>query len=829
MRKIKNIFDIADNYKASTRPCTQEEFERVLNDGKVSERCQCYATEIARIAAIADEKERKDAKDLASTRFKEMLPVAMFHAHFEPNRRTNTNAIASPWCMMDYDNLSDSPAAFFYRHFFPLIDEGKMVAPLAFISPSGKGMKLLVQKPVGMNTMQTMEWVGELSGQKDFDHTQDLARCCFLVPGDNIIMMDKDVLFAPEIDEFVAEGLEVMNAPETSDTESSKVVNNETVATNNINNEVTEPGAEKKPRCYRGIPYSDIIDAYWNVNYQGRTPQQGDRDTFTYELASALRAITDNNAELLNEVIPCYDGLSPEQKMKCIKSACSRETTLMTRRLRDAINSLQTPAAQAVKVDLAELDIEESDVYIVDLIKDGFGGELPNGMKQAFENLPDSMLMAGVTVSAPLIGALATNVELDIHGDKKHLNQMNYLVGEPGSDKSRVEEVLTILETPFAKNDEEAYQVDKAYHEALRNSKNKKDQPKDPKVKYYCLGGRTSVTSIQERLELLQGEHGWMYLPEADILTSTKKRAFNSDFSALIRMSYDGAKFIQQYANERGRIEIPHVHLNGAICTTPDGIQRALGQDTMNGEMFRTLIAETPDNTFAPLSKRTHHSEEAKEVLVKVAHALRKMKGSITLEKLEQASMEWLEGVRKTTMKNDDRVAARFRIRIPVSTMRLTCSLMLTQMATDLVEQLDYCETALPDWADGCKTAEQYLMAHPDATERLLTGYQNPGWLNFFKICCDYYYGILLKYFRNNAEREMKNNSYKISSNGRINSGSNDTFFDRLPAVFTIADAANIRPDVDYLVVKSMIINWKNSGIIRKVDRGTYEKIASKM
>ena len=294
-------------------------------------------------------------------------------------------------------------------------------------------------------------------------------------------------------------------------------------------------------------------------------------------------------------------------------------------------------------------------------------------------------------------------------------------------------------------------------------------------------------------------------------------------------MSYDGAKFIQQYANERGRIEIPHVHLNGAICTTPDGIQRALGQDTMNGEMFRTLIAETPDNTFAPLSKRTHHSEEAKEVLVKVAHALRKMKGSITLEKLEQASMEWLEGVRKTTMKNDDRVAARFRIRIPVSTMRLTCSLMLTQMATDLVEQLDYCETALPDWADGCKTAEQYLMAHPDATERLLTGYQNPGWLNFFKICCDYYYGILLKYFRNNAEREMKNNSYKISSNGRINSGSNDTFFDRLPAVFTIADAANIRPDVDYLVVKSMIINWKNSGIIRKVDRGTYEKVASKM
>jgi len=824
--KVTNVFDYSATCRKvnDTRICTNEDFERILNDGVVAENCKKYAAEIARIEKIEDEKVRKSEKEIASTRYKESLPVAMFHAHFVEHHRANDNAVASPWCMMDYDHLDD-PTSFFYKYFCPLMNEGKIISPLAFISPSGRGLKLLVQKPAGLSVKQTMNWVGELSGQMNFDHTQDLARCCFLVPKENIIMSDTDKLFAPEIDEFVVEGLSV--EPEESSLLTQEVAETKPASTDAVALTETSATKVKVPRYYRGILLEDLINAYWKVNYGGRTPQQGDRDTLTYELALALRVVTDNNVELLNEVIPCYDGFTPEQKLKCIKSACSKPITLMPRRLRDAINSLQSPAAEAVKVDLAELEIEENEQFVVDLIKEGFDGELPNGMKQAFENMPDNMLMAGITVTGPLVGALSTKVELDVHGDMRHLNQFNYLVGEPGSDKSRVEEVLNILKTPFAKHDEESNKVDEAYHEALRNCKNKKDQPKDPRVKYYCIGGRTSVTCIEDRLLLLGGEHGWMYLPEADILTSSKKRTFNSDLSALLRVAYDGGEFTQHYANERGRIQIPQVHLNGAVCTTPDGLHRALGQDVMNGEVFRTLIAETPDNTFAPLSKRTHHSEESKQLLVKVAYALRNVNGQIVLDELEKSSNVWLESVRKATMKNDDRVGARFRIRIVVSTMRLTCSMMLLQYVSNLVQQLDYCEGELPEWADGCKTAEQYLLAHPGIAERVLNDNLTPGWINFFNLCCDYYYNILLKYFRDSAESEMKNSHYKSSSNGRVIVGGNDSFFDKLNKVFTLADAANLRPDDNYDTVKSMVRNWKKYGWVKKVDRSTYEKIAA--
>ena len=58
------------------------------------------------------------------------------------------------------------------------------------------------------------------------------------------------------------------------------------------------------PTHYHGIPFTDIITKYWELNNHGFEPTIGDRDTLTYQLACDLRHICAKNADWLDQVIP---------------------------------------------------------------------------------------------------------------------------------------------------------------------------------------------------------------------------------------------------------------------------------------------------------------------------------------------------------------------------------------------------------------------------------------------------------------------------------------------------------------------------------------------
>ncbi len=80
-------------------------------------------------------------------------------------------------------------------------------------------------------------------------------------------------------------------------------------------------GHQTYPSDYHGIPFTEILKKYWEVNNRGFEPTEGDRDTLTYQLACDLRHICGKNAEWLDQVIPCYDGFTPEEKRQKIQSA----------------------------------------------------------------------------------------------------------------------------------------------------------------------------------------------------------------------------------------------------------------------------------------------------------------------------------------------------------------------------------------------------------------------------------------------------------------------------------------------------------------------------
>ena len=101
------------------------------------------------------------------------------------------------------------------------------------------------------------------------------------------------------------------------------------------------PGAAAAAVAYQGIPYSAIIKKYWDMFYDGKEPCMGDRNVRTFELVMLLRSICDYSQEMLQAVIPRYDGFPEDEWRRTIESALKEPRKGMPYRLRQVLDSLK--------------------------------------------------------------------------------------------------------------------------------------------------------------------------------------------------------------------------------------------------------------------------------------------------------------------------------------------------------------------------------------------------------------------------------------------------------------------------------------------------------
>ena len=82
----------------------------------------------------------------------------------------------------------------------------------------------------------------------------------------------------------------------------------------------------------------------------GHEPMRSNRNTLTFELAINLRHICGFDRNLLDQVIPCYDGFSEQEKMACINSALGERPTQMPKRLKDVLAALRQEKLKQAKL-----------------------------------------------------------------------------------------------------------------------------------------------------------------------------------------------------------------------------------------------------------------------------------------------------------------------------------------------------------------------------------------------------------------------------------------------------------------------------------------------
>ena len=675
-----------------------------------------------------------------------------------------------------------------------------------------KGYHLVFSRRSELSQEENLKWASELLGVKFDAQAKDITRVFFTTTEQEMIFLD-DAIFE------VSAAPEVNHRGQVHDSMQNH-------GTSPHGSQETSPHGSQFPSDYHGIPFADIIQKYWELNNHGFEPTQGDRDTLTYQLACDLRHICARNFEWLDQVIPCYDGFPLEEKRAKIKSALASEFNGFPLRLRNVLNALQMAEGKATGRrtefgnggKMEEVDDNENELSIVNSqlsIK-----KMPQGIKESIDAVGPQLTMPVVTAICPCIGTLATGVSLDVHGQKKGLNLISYIAGDFASGKGGIDPVVEAWMSEVTALDKMYQMQEDEWRAKKRAAKNKKEQPEEPKLPVRCLTLNNTVANLAERLANTEGKHAFSFTPEADTVAQ-KWKSTMSDFSVMLRQSYDGTK----YEREARSAEAVNVHIdkllwNVTMCGTPDALYRVVSNYT-DGFQSRIAVARTPDNTFAPLEdKPPVLTDRQRDRIQQIAHLLPLMYGEVVLPKLEAKAREWVERIRVETMKNDDRTRARQRFRVCVTAQRMTCCLMLCKVCETLIQK------------HGLSGAEAKLKQQPSLWKEMLLKAQTPTMLEAYDVIADSLLENALYFFRDRIENAFLSRDYAGGQYGeRQKRGKNDSIFERLDIQFTFEQAmqhsvAVKGANVNHNTVRQMLKNWRKQALVVVDEDGQYRKVS---
>ena len=695
-------------------------------------------------------------------------------------------------------------------------------------SARGGGLHVVFRRHPEMDQEANLRWASDLLGVEYDAGAKDITRVFFATTSEDLLYLHEDLFDNTECESFTG--------PETTSTGSEAIfTNKETTSTNKEATSTaseatseTEAGEDDKeqkdekgektalaedPVCYEGIPYDRIIKKWWDFYNEGKTPSKSNRNTLTFELAVNLRNICDSDPQLLDRIIPCYDGFPEAEKMACIRSALGEKKTQMPKRLKDVLTAVrQDMRAEAREEAEEEEALLQDDLYYYDALP-----KMPQGVRESIDAVGPYLAMPAIFAVTPAIGMLATGVRVDIHGNPSQLNLISYIAGDFASGKGSIDPIISAWLSEIKMADKGYLEAEEEWRARKRAAKNKKEQPEDPKYPVRYLTLNNTVANLADRLANTQGKHAFSFTPEADTVAQ-KWRTAMCDFSVMLRQAYDGTP----YDREAKSADAVNVHIekllwNVVMCGTPDALYRVITNYT-DGFQSRVAVARTPDNTFSALAESPYRlTEQHRAKIQQVAHLLPLMNGDVELPKLEKRGRQWLERIRIETLENDDKTKARQRFRTCPTAMRMTTCLMLCRVAELLIQR------------HGLQGAETQLKTRPTLWQEMIQRQQTPQMLATFDVLADYMIDNAIYFFRERIEEAFRAATYAPADAPRIKKGCNDTIYQKLGNQFTTEEAYGVTTivrgvDVQKGRVRTMLSRWESQGMVRRIDQGVYRK-----
>ena len=585
---------------------------------------------------------------------KRKLPAFIFQATFDET--TSPKGKTGAWrkqsatqltglVVMDIDHIEDPKGVFDQwglgtdEHGFINKDAaGKIL--LVYITPSGKGLKVVFKADVAVgNLIDNQHAMAKVLGVEVDESCKDASRMSFVCKESDILYLNKE-LFTYENKEFAERYTALYRDGRSQATREDELGTNDTNLREE--NKIRDNSCNPCQKTFKGVAYSEIIDEWWRQN--GGVPQEGERNVKLYQLAVSLRAICDNNRQLLMEIMPRL-GLSEEEVRSIVESACKETPKGLSKAMRSVLEGNKNPSEQS------EHDINQ---WLWDW------GEQIEGLFEDFPILRDvckglkrNQYASALFVSGGFMMTLMTRCRYRFYHRPEELRRLNcevMVIGDPASGKSFATRLYKLLIAPIIAADRIGKDAINAYREQMKTKGANKEKPKKPKVIVRVHPARTSnaqfIQDMVNAVEEVDGEpmqlHMFTFDTELDNTLSIQKGGSWIDKQSLELKAFHNEEDGQAYSNMDSVIENFVVTWNYIYTGTPLALRAKINERNFgSGLATRLTCIPLPPTNFEMMTRESVVDSESDNRLKEWGEKLDRMKGVLSVEKIVDELYDW--------------------------------------------------------------------------------------------------------------------------------------------------------------------------------------------
>jgi hypothetical protein len=619
-------------------------------------------------------------RETGDQRLKRGLPAFIFQATFDETEskkcrsgcwRKQAATRLTGLVVMDVDHVEDPRAVYDSWHGLHGFNELKTRILLVYITPSGKGLKIVFKADAAKgNLIDNQHAMAKLLGVEVDESCKDASRLSFICKESDILYIDKE-LFTYENKEFA----EKYNAMYRDGRTQPTVHRADAVAVGGSDTADGAGDAAEVPD-YHGVKLTAIIDKLLG----GVVPGQGDRHDKMRDLAHQLRYVCDNSPKKVlaalktqpwvNDLIAEGDPVETTVEGACKLKYGRKKPEELVSALEELGAQASPPESGGARGGLNEGMSGASSDH--PQTPPNLGGELITWgeeieklfgvypcLKEICEGLHREAYPAAMFTGSAFMGTLLTRTWYYFYHrpeEERRLNYCIYIIGDPASGKSFATRLYKLLLAPIIAADKVGNDAINRYKKELKergtsSKEQKKEALKQPDVIIRIHGARTAngvfIEDMCKAIDVIGNKEMHLHMltfdSELDSSTAASKGGQWIDKSTMELKAFHNEEDNQQYRNVDSVTGPFNVYWNYVYTGTPLSLHRKVTERNFgSGLSTRLAVIPLPPSDFkmmALMQPRATYQED--ETLRTWAYRLDGVSGELPVWPLVETCWEW--------------------------------------------------------------------------------------------------------------------------------------------------------------------------------------------
>lgn len=356
---------------------------------------------------------------------------------------------------------------------------------------------------------------------------------------------------------------------------------------------------------YNGLPFTDIIQKYWELFNGGKQPVEGDRNALTFELAVTLRSICGFSLEKMMTIIPNYwntEKDTPEQRAanetewkQTIENALKEPRKGMPSRLKQVLAALKNTAG--VKACGGTLTTPPP-----------MPAKLPPLIRLLTKNVPGYYKPSVASAVFPALGVHLHGVKFRYWDNVDHeATFMNVLVGRQSIGKGSIKKPIDYIMEDIRQRDFPNRQREADWKQKNPGAKPKKDvRPTDICIQM-LIDNLTDAVFNQRIVDANNNGERFIYtsVDEIEALKKVTSKGTVDEVGLLIRKAFDNSLAGQERVGADSVSGIAPLRWNFNASTTPPNARKFFSRMVNDGTVSRldisTIILTNEEEEEAPV------------------------------------------------------------------------------------------------------------------------------------------------------------------------------------------------------------------------------------